>query len=175
MTTQDKERFWFVLHTKSRFENVVFEGLSKKSMEVFLPKIRVRSRRRDRKKMIHVPIFPGYVFVRTDLDPYEHVEIVKTTGAVRLIGNLQGPVPVPAEAIESLRIMVATDDAITTGYRFQEGDRVMVLTGPFAGVVGIFSRYGGQGRVVVNIEVLGQYAAVEVDEEEVEKLPEILT
>jgi predicted nucleotidyltransferase len=44
--------------------------------------------------MIDVPLFPGYVFVKTDLNPYEHVEIVKTVGAVRLIGNHQGPVPV---------------------------------------------------------------------------------
>ena len=44
------ERFWYVLHTKSRFENVVNEGLIKKSFEVFLPKIKVRSRRRDRRR-----------------------------------------------------------------------------------------------------------------------------
>ncbi|MFO7644655.1 MAG: transcription termination/antitermination NusG family protein, partial [Desulfosarcina sp.] len=41
-------RAWFALHTKSRFENVVNEGLTKKTVEVFLPKITVKSRRRDR-------------------------------------------------------------------------------------------------------------------------------
>ena len=34
---------WYALHTKSRFENVVNEGLSKKALDVFLPKITVKS------------------------------------------------------------------------------------------------------------------------------------
>ncbi len=162
---------WYVLHTKSRFENVVTEGLLKKSLECFLPRVIVRSKRRDRRLLIKVPLFPGYVFVRTDLNPAEHLEILKTTGAVKLIGNSLGPVPVPRETIDSLKIMVATDSPVTTGYAFRRGDRVMVVNGPLEGVVGIFERYGNKGRVVVQIEALGQYAAVEVDVEDVTKLP----
>jgi transcriptional antiterminator NusG len=168
-------RLWYVLHTKSRFENVVNEGLGKKSIEVFLPKVTVRSKRRDRKAMIRVPLFPGYLFVKTDLAPYSHLEIVKTAGAVRLIGSNQGPIPVPDETIASLKIMVATDHSVTTGNQLKKGDKVIVISGPFAGVTGTFVRYGGKGRVVVNIEALGQYAGVEVGEEEIEVLPKILT
>ncbi|WP_419661712.1 NusG2: transcription antitermination protein [Desulfosarcina variabilis str. Montpellier] len=165
---------WYALHTKSRFENVVNEGLTKKSLDVFLPKITVKSRRRDRHKMIRVPLFPGYVFVRTDLNPYEHVEILKTTGAVRLIGSARGPVAIADDTIHSLKIMVATDEEVITGTRFKKGDRVVVINGPFAGVMGVFSSYRGDGRVIVNIEALGQFAAVNVNAEDVEKLPEIL-
>jgi transcription antitermination factor NusG len=39
----------------------------------------------------------------------------------------------------------------------------MVISGPFAGVTGIFSSYRGDGRVIVNIEALGQFAAVNVE------------
>jgi transcription elongation factor/antiterminator RfaH len=166
---------WYALHTRSRFENVVNDGLSKKALSVFLPKISVKSRRKDRHKMIKVPLFPGYLFVKTDLNPYEHVEILKTTGAVRLIGNKAGPVPIADHTIESLKIMVSTDGEVVTGTRFNKGDRVIVINGPFSGVTGIFSRYRGDGRVVVNIEALGQFAAVHVDEQDVEKLPEILS
>jgi transcription elongation factor/antiterminator RfaH len=165
---------WYVLHTKSRFENVVSDGLYKKDVEVFLPKIKVRSKRRDRRLMIQVPLFPGYVFVRSDLNPYHHLEIVKTVGAVRLIGTKGGPVPVPDSTIESLKIMVAGDHQVTTGQRLRKGDRVLVVSGPFTGVVGTFVRYRGKGRVVVNIEALGQHAGVDVDENDVERAPEIL-
>ena len=164
---------WYVVHTKSRFENVVFDGLSKKALETFLPKIRIPSKRRDRKLMIDAPLFPGYLFVRTDLNPSEHLEIVKTVGAVRLIGNVSGPVPVSDAAIESLKIMVATENPITTGSGFQKGDRVMVINGPLAGVTGTFSHYRGSDRVIVEVEALGQFAAVEVDLDDVEKLPPI--
>lgn len=166
---------WYALHTRSRFENVVNEGLGKKTLDVFLPKITVKSRRRDRHKMIRVPLFPGYVFVRTDLNPVEHIEILKTTGAVRLIGSGRKPVAIPDATIDSLKIMVATDGDIITGTRFKKGDRVMVVSGPFAGVTGIFASYRGDDRVIVNIEALGQFAAVNVGVEDVEKLPEILS
>jgi transcription elongation factor/antiterminator RfaH len=166
---------WYVLHTRSRFENVVNEGLMKKSLEVFLPKIQVRSKRRDRRAMIRVPLFPGYVFVKTDLTAYEHIEIVKTVGAVRLIGNKDGPVPVPDESISSLKIMVEGEHEVSTGRRFKKGDSVIVVSGPLAGVTGVFARYRGKSRVVVHIEALGQFAGVDVDENDVELLPKILS
>ncbi len=153
---------------------MVNEGLIKKSIEVFLPKVRVRSKRRDRKVMIKVPLFPGYLFVKKDLAPYEHIEIVKTVGAVRLIGNKDGPIPVPSETVQSLKIMVKGSDTVSTGTRFRKGDRVMVVHGPFAGVVGTFARYGGKKRVIVNIEALGQFAGVDVNEEDIEILPELM-
>jgi len=164
---------WYVLHTKSRFETVVNEGLIKKSIEVFLPKVQVRSKRRDRKALIRVPLFPGYLFVKTDLSPNEHIEIVKTAGAVRLIGSKDGPIPVPLDTVESLKIMVQANHPVLTGTRFKKGDRVMVVSGAFTGVTGTFARYKGKGRVVVMIEALGQYAGVDVDEEDIEILPKI--
>jgi len=148
---------------------VVNEGLIKKSIEVFFPKIQVKSKRRDRKAMIRVPLFPGYLFVKSDLNPYE-----QTVGAVRLIGNKDGPIPVPSDTIKSLEIMVGGSNTVITGTRFKKGDRVLVVYGPFAGVIGTFARYRGKGRVMVNIEALGQFAGVDVSEEDIEKLPEIL-
>ena len=67
MKTEALTWHWYVLHTRSRFETVVHDGLHKKAHDVFLPKVRVRSKRRDRKVMIDVPLFPGYVFVRSNL------------------------------------------------------------------------------------------------------------
>lgn len=165
---------WYVLHTKSRFENVVNDGLCKKSLEVFNPKIKVRSKRRDRRVMINVPLFPGYVFVKTDLNHNEYIEILKTVGVVRFVGNAGGPVPVMDEEIGSLRIMTETGEEIVTGTRFKKGDRIVVVSGPFAGVTGFFIQYRGQGRVVVNIEALGQFAAVNVEEGDLEPVPPIL-
>jgi transcriptional antiterminator NusG len=175
MNDRKLEPQWYVLHTKSRHEKVVNDGLLKKSIEVYLPLVTVRSKRKDRRVMIRVPLFPGYIFVKTDLHPNSHLEVVKTAGAVRLIGNNQGPVPVPDQTVNSLQIMVASNHPVTTGNQLKSGDRVMVVFGPFAGVVGTFVRYGSKGRVIVNIEALGQYAGVEVDEEDIEVIPKILS
>ncbi len=175
MDNEKNKRLWYVLHTKSRFENVVYEGLGNKSIEVFLPKIKVRSKRRDRKLMINVPLFPGYLFVKSDLTPNSHLEIVKTAGAVRLIGSHDGPLPVMDETVNSLKIMVSSDEHVATGKRFTRGDKVQVVYGPFAGVTGFFVRNKGKDHVVVNIEALGQYASICASREDVELLPKILS
>lgn len=169
----DTGQSWYVLHTRSRFEQVVFDGLEGKRLDTFLPKITVMSKRRDRRKKIRIPLFPGYVFVKSDLNAHERLEIVKTIGVVRIVGNKDGPVSVPAQSIESLRIMVAGENEVHTGrIRLKKGDRVMVVEGPFAGVMGTFVRYKGAERVIVSVEALGQFAAVDVSEECVEKLPD---
>jgi transcription elongation factor/antiterminator RfaH len=174
MTHDILKREWYVIHTRSRFENVVSDGLLKKSFQVFLPKVQVPSKRRDRKKMIRVPVFPGYLFVKTDLSAHEHLSIVKTIGIVRLVGTKSGPVSVPNETIDSLKIMVNSDNPIITGKRLTRGDRVMVVKGPFTGVIGSFSNYRGKGRVTINVEALGQTASVDVHEEDIEPLSKIL-
>ncbi len=162
---------WYVLHTKSRFEDTTYTALAKKSVSVFLPKILVQSKRRDRRVMLRAALFPGYLFVKTDLNPAHHLEILKTAGAVRLIGNRRGPLPVSQSTIASLKIMTETDQKIQTGSRFKKGDRVVVTRGPFTGVIGSFSQYRGNYRVIVHIDALGQFAAVEVDEADVELSP----
>ncbi|MDM8538446.1 UpxY family transcription antiterminator [Desulfobacterales bacterium HSG17] len=175
MSIVSLKREWYVLHTKSRFEGIVYDALDKKSKEVFLPRIWVKSRRKDRKVMLHTPLFPGYVFVKTDLDARDHLDILKTTGAVKLIGNNDGPIPAEDQAIASLQIMVSTDEKIKAGSRFLKGDSVMVMAGPFAGVVGIFVQERGEGRIMVNIDILGQNASAVMDEDDVEKIPDIMT
>ena len=125
--------------------------------------------------MIKVPLFPGYVFVRSDLHPNRHLDILKTVGAVRLIGDHQGPISVADQTIESLQIMVNTEHPVGTGTAFQKGERVMVVNGPFSGVIGFFERYRGVDRIIVHIEALGQFASVEVDADDVEKIPDIIT
>jgi len=60
-------------------------------------------------------------------------------------------------------------DIITgTNIRIKKGDLVMILEGPMAGARGEFIRYKGQGRVFIKIDILGQYAGVEVPEDNVE-------
>ncbi len=174
MAQYKQHHSWYVLHARSRCENNLHYCLERRDLESFLPKIRVPSKRKDRKLMIQKPLFPGYTFVRTNLDRYEHYGIVKSAGFVRIIGNRMGPLTVPEEAVDSLKIIVATGLPIVTGCRFRKKERVMVVSGPFAGVTGYFSSYRSKGRVIVNIDALNQFASVEIEEDDIESLPEIL-
>ncbi len=166
---------WFVLLTRSNFEQTVHKTIAQKNIESFLPTIKRKSRRKDRSLMIDLPLFPGYLFVKSDQAPASQLNILKTTGAVRLLGNQSGPVPVPTSQIESLKLLtkIKTDLITGTNLRLEKGDPVMITQGPMAGVRGEFTHHKGKGRVVINIDVLGQYAGVEVEEENVEKVPDL--
>ncbi len=168
---------WFALLTRSNFEQTVYKGIIGKNIEVFLPRTKRKSKRKDRTLMIEVPLFPGYLFVRSTIEPSDQLNILKTTGAVRLLGNAQGPVPIPDSQINSLQLMTNADMDLITGSSLllQKGDPVMILEGPMAGLKGEFTRHKGKGRVIIKIDLLGQYAGVEMDAENVEKVPNFLS
>ena len=169
-----KKLNWFALLTRSNFELVVYKSIAKKKIEVFLPRIKKKSKRKDRNLMIETPLFPGYIFVKSTFDSGDQLNILKTIGAVRLLGNQAGPVPVPQAQVESLKILTSANMDLITGanIRIKKGEPVMILEGPMAGIKGEFAKYKGKGRVIIKIDVLGQYAGVEVPEENVEKIPD---
>ena len=168
---------WFALLTRSNFEQTVFNQITKKKIEAFLPRKRKPSQRKDRKLMIEVPLFPGYMFVKSGSDSASQLNILKTTGAVRLLGNQKGPLPVPEFQIESLKLLTSTHMDLITGsiIQLKKGDPVVILEGPMAGLKGEFSEFKGKGRVIIKIDLLGQFAGVEIPIEQVEKIPDLLS
>lgn len=55
---------WWALYTRHQHEKVVAEMLSAKGFEVFLPLYESMRRWKDRSKMLLLPLFPCYVFLR---------------------------------------------------------------------------------------------------------------
>jgi len=168
--TENSEK-WYAVHTRSRFEQKVHDGIFGKSIEVFLPKMQVMSRRKDRRKKILVPLFPGYVFVHTALDPEESLNILKTVGVVRMVGVKGMPVPANEEEINALMILNGTDRTVQNRNYMKTGDRIRVMEGPLKGLTGFYLRHKGHGNiVVVSIELLNRSLEVDVEDCTLEKL-----
>lgn len=167
---------WYALLTKSNFEKTVYTSILKKKIPAFLPLIRRKSIRKDRQLMVESPLFPGYLFVRSTYQAADQLTILKTTGAVRLLGNQTGPVSIPDIQVESLKILTSSHMDLITGANIslKKGDPVMIIAGPLAGIRGEFIRQKGKGRVVIKIDLLSQYAGTEIEEDKIEKLPELL-
>lgn len=162
---------WYALHSRSRHEDVVFKGLRKKSIQAFLPKIQVMSRRKDRRKRILVPLLPGYIFVHTDLTPYHYSDIIRTYGVVRLIGFEGKPVPVKEEEIISLQILDGTDRTVRNQSYMKKGDMIMIMEGPLKGLTGFYLRHKGKSdKVVVSIDLLQRSLSVEIENWRIDKI-----
>lgn len=163
---------WYALHTRSRFEAKVHEGLSAKTFEAFYPRIYKMSRRRDRHRKILVPLLPGYVFVRSLLLPEYYQGIVRTMGVVRMLGFEGRFIPASDEEIASLKTLDGTDRTIRSRAYVKKGERVMIMEGPLKGLVGFFLRHKGQsGKVVVSVDLLRRSLEVEIEDWAVEKVP----
>ena len=162
---------WYALHTRSRFEQKVHDGLCGKSIEAFLPRVEVMSRRKDRRKKILVPILPGYVFVQTDLEPEAYYNIIKTIGVVRMVSFEGKPVPAREEEIVALMILNGTDRTVQNRAYMKRGDMVMIMEGPLKGLTGFYvSHKGHSDKVVVNLELLHRSLAVEIEDWALEKI-----
>lgn len=160
---------WYAIYAQVRHEGKVYSRLQAKSIECLLPQMEQWSRRRDRRKRIQVPIFPGYLFVRTVLDNYEQVRILQTPGVVRIVRNQDGPLPVPDSQMNSLLTLLGNDRVLTSHPYLAEGMRVRIATGPLYGCEGILLRRKNEKtRLVVAIDIIQQAVAVELSEEDVE-------
>ena len=163
---------WYAVHTRSRFEQKVYDGFAGKSIEAFLPKIQVMSRRKDRRKKILVPLLPGYVFVRFDMKTKTYWDVIKTTGVVRVVSFRGEPVPASDEEVASLMILDGTDRTVQNRAYMREGDRVVIMEGPLKGLAGFYLHHkeGQSRKVVVNVDLLHRSLAVEIEDWLLEKI-----
>jgi transcriptional antiterminator NusG len=156
---------WYAVWTQSHFEQSVSQQLSAKGFTAFLPEMSVWSKRGGEQRLIRVPMFPGYLFVRDGMDKRSYIEILKARGVVRILEDgWTRLTPVPDEVIDSLQQVVAAEVPVFAADHLAQGDRVEVTDGPLSGLEGLFVQdKSAKGRLVLNVELLGRSVAVEVD------------
>jgi transcription elongation factor/antiterminator RfaH len=156
---------WYAVWTQSHFEQSVSQQLSAKGFTAFLPEMSVWSKRGGEQRLIRVPMFPGYLFVRDEMDKRSYIEILKARGVVRILEDgWTRLTPVPDAVIDSLQQVVASDVPVMAAEHLVQGDRVEVTEGPLSGLEGLFVQdKATKGRLVLNVELLGRSVAVEVD------------
>jgi transcription termination/antitermination protein NusG len=160
---------WYVVHTCCHHELRVEARLKQQGLEVFLPRLTEVRRWRDRKKVLRLPLFPGYLFVHEVLETPTYYNIIKLPGVVRIIGNNGNLATVPQETIESIKLTVASDRPYYPYRYLLKGKWVRVVEGPLAGVVGIIREQKDQKRkVVVEVELFRRAMAVELADDAVE-------
>jgi transcriptional antiterminator RfaH len=159
------QEHWFALYTKPHKECLVKELLSARQIEVYLPEIAVKSRRRDRRDKR--PFFPHYMFARLDLRD-SSIANLRWTPGLRCIVSMGGqPIPVPDEVVQELRRRLATMAQVEPEELFREGDVVPVMRGPFEGLDAVFDRMlSAQGRVRVFLQWMNRRVAAELDVED---------
>jgi transcription antitermination factor NusG len=157
---------WWALYTRHQHEKVVADMLSAKGFEVFLPLYESVRRWKDRKKLLSLPLFPCYVFVRGGLN--RHLQIVTTPGVHMVLYRGEDIAIIPEEEISAIRLAVDGMGGIEPHPFLKCGERVRVTRGTLEGVEGVLVRKKNRYRLVLSVDMLAQSVAVEIDASEVE-------
>ncbi|MGH9404860.1 MAG: UpxY family transcription antiterminator [Terriglobia bacterium] len=158
---------WWAIYTRHQHEKTACGFLEDKGLEVFLPLYETRRRWKDRYKLVSLPLFPSYVFLRGGEERQLH--ILTTPGVCSILCSAGRLAAIPDAEIEAVKRMVENVQQVDPHPFLKCGDWVRVKRGPLAGVEGILARTKGAFRLVISVEMLQQSVSVEVDASDVER------
>ena len=149
------------LYASAASQNIVTAILEGKGYESFLPLYQSRRAWSDRIKELQLPLFPGYVFCRFDVQ--RRLPILTTPGVVGVVGVGKRPVPIDEAGIGAIRAAVQSGLQTRPWPFLQIGQEVSVKDGPLSGLKGILLNFKGQHRLVLSVTLLQRSVAIEVD------------
>ena len=157
---------WHVLHVRPRCEKKMGEYCAAHAVECYLP-LREETKVYQRRRVtVEKPVFPGYVFLT--FRPAERVTVLKSNVVVRILEVVNQEQLL--HELAQIRKALDVDATLGACAAFERGRRVRVTAGSFQGVEGIIQTVRGQTRVLLNVDMIGQAVAVEIDRELLELL-----
>lgn len=150
-------RGWFALYTAPRSEKKVEARLGEAGVEHFLPMLKVMRRWSDRVKVVEVPLFSSYIFVRCLMSELGCLN--RIYGVVRIVYYNGRPAKVREEEIGRIRDFVKRADRC----ELVTGDRVEVVCGLLKGEERLVSGqilYVQRDYLVLYLEQIGVKACV---------------
>ncbi len=165
-TRQENGSPWCAVYTRHQHEKSIGEMLEAKGFEIFLPLYESTRRWKDRRKVLSLPLFPCYVFVRGAHE--RRLPVLTTPGVHMIISRGERVATVPEEEIEAIRRTVEGPFSVEPHPFLRCGERVRVVRGSLEGLEGVLTRKKNLYRLVLSVDMLAQSVSVEVDALDVE-------
>lgn len=163
------EVHWYAVQTRPNHEKKVAAELHEKRINIYLPLITQVHHWSDRRKLVQVPLFPGYVFVRTRLDGRARLAVLNTWGALSFVGTQRDALPIPESQMEDIRTLLTTKVSLSLYPFLKVGQRVRVRGGALDGVEGILVT-NGQRRLVISVESIHRSLSITIEGYDVEPI-----
>ena len=157
---------WQVAHTKSRNEKALAHDLIDKRVSYFLPmtwKIQRKSRRTIRTLL---PLFSGYLFFCGEQSA--RIEALRTNRVANVI-EVKNQQKLVDELVQIEQALRAGAPLVPHKY-LKAGQRCRVIAGPLVDLQGLIVRAKNAMRLVLQVDMLGQAASVEIDMDMIEVL-----
>jgi transcription antitermination factor NusG len=161
---------WYAVYTRSRHEKKVAAQLAEMGILTFLPFVTETHQWCDRRKVVELPLFPGYAFVHTDLTPHQRVRVLRTPGIVGFVGVKGIGIAIPDKQIEDLRTLLAQKLPCALHPFLREGQRVRVRGGCLDGIEGILIGVNSNRSIVISVDPILRSVAIRIEGYDVEPI-----
>jgi transcriptional antiterminator NusG len=172
---------WFVVHTFSGFENRVKQALedrvARANLQDQIPKVVLpmenvmEMAKGGGHKTTSRKLFPGYLLVQMEFNDLTWHTVKDTPKVTGFLGDKNRPEPITDE--DAARVLTQMEEAVKkpkSRYRFEEGDEIKVIEGPFNSFTGTVEEVNtDKGKLKVLISIFGRPTPVELDFSQVEK------
>jgi transcription antitermination factor NusG len=163
-----EEKRWHVIYTKSKWEKKVDELLMQRGFESWCPVQKQERQWSDRKKIIEVPLFRSYVFVKASKEDYTRV--LSTMGVVNFLYFEKKPAIIRDVEIEEIKkylgLSTVSSIQIVDMTNLPAQTKVTINQGLFMGQRGEVVK-AGKKNVFVRLDSINMMMIVEFKVEEV--------
>ena len=166
--TLPKRDSWFLAQLRPNSAHIAERNLKWQGFQTFLPRHEETRRIRDKFVTAVRPLFPGYIFVAFDAEGGLWRTVNSTVGVTRLVSFSLYPTSVPTDIVTLLLDRCDATGTLQPPRQLQPGDKVHLMTGPFANFAAEIEKTAADQRVWVLMDIMGGRTRVLVEPEQLQ-------
>ncbi|WP_281739479.1 transcription termination/antitermination protein NusG [Helicobacter suis] len=172
---------WYAIQTysgseqsvKKAVENMVREnGIANRVEKVIVPTEDViELSKKGKNKVTERSLYPGYVFIKVDLDTVLWHKIQSLPKVSRFIGESKKPTPLSDADIGNILEKMANRAAPKPKIYYEKGEVVRIVEGPFANFTATVEEYDVEHRKLkLSVSIFGRNMLIDILYSQVEKI-----
>ena len=169
-SNEQGEYNWFALHTRASFEKKVASQLGEKSIENFLPLLATRHKWSDRNRLVHQPLFPGYVFARIVALQEKRIAVLRTIGVLGFVGIRGIGTPIPDSEVQAIQTLLGQRVPFQLYPFLSVGQYVRIRGGCLDGIEGLLKAINGNKSLIISVELIQKSVAIQINGYDVEPI-----
>jgi transcription antitermination factor NusG len=168
IAVREEAESWYAVQTHARHEKVVAHRLRERGVTTFYPTVTEVHRWSDRKKIVELPLFNCYLFVKLMPSNEARQRVLRIDSVLGFVGNPGWGIPIPEEQIDAVRILVDEQLPYSCHPFLKTGQRVRIRSGALASLEGILLSRKGDRKLIISVDAMQRSLAVQIDGYDVE-------
>ena len=174
------ENKWYILNVMAGQEQKIANKISNLLVastlkdlidEALVPTKKTTKIKKGQKTQIEEKLFPGYVFVKGNLESDAYNILNRMENVMNILGSKNRPKPVSEKKMAEIHKVINNQDESSIKQIFVIGEKVNVIEGPFESFTGTVEDFDTEKqKAKISILIFGRSTSVELDISQIEKV-----